>query len=106
MLGGFDPNNLFSPGVADPNTADYNCALYTQRNGTAGGAAVAVNDSFDTTRVFLRHNPLPGTVNVTTYPGNFAANCKFGTDEGDYFAPGDFAYIPVLSTSPHPFGEA
>jgi prepilin-type N-terminal cleavage/methylation domain-containing protein len=106
LQNGFDPNNLFGPGVSDPGTAAYDCALYTQRNGTAGGSAVTINDSFDTTRVFLQETPLPGGLPVTVYPGKFAENCKFGTDEGDYFAPGDFAYIPVLSSSSYPFGDS
>lgn len=106
VQGGFDPNNLFSPGVSSAGTAHYDCALYSQRNGKQDGSAVAMNDPFDTTRVFLQENPLPGGVTVTTYPGNFATQCKYGTDEGDYFAPGDFAYIPVLSTSSYPFGDS
>jgi len=76
-----------------------------QRNGTAGGSAVTQNDNFDTTRVFLQSNPLPGGL-PPTYPGSFASDCKFGTDEGDYSAPGDFAYIPVLSSSPYSFGDS
>jgi len=107
VTNGFDPANLFSPGVSDPATAGYDCALYVQRNGTAGGSAVTMNDTFDSTRVFLQSNPLPGGgVVVNTYPGTFATDCKFGTDDGDYSAPGDFAYIPVLSTSPYAFGDS
>jgi prepilin-type N-terminal cleavage/methylation domain-containing protein len=105
VQGGFDPNNLFSPGVADPATAGYDCALYVTRGGSIVPPALAVNDSFDGTRMFLRHNPLPGGL-PTTYDGTFQTNCKFGVDEGDFFAPGDFAYIPVLSTSPYPYGDS
>ena len=36
----------------------------------------------------------------------FHDECKFGTEDGDFFAPGDFAYIPVLSTSPYAYGDS
>jgi prepilin-type N-terminal cleavage/methylation domain-containing protein len=102
--GGFDPNNNFSPGVSAPATAQYNCALNVQRKGTGG---VTSPDTQDGTRVFLRHQPLPGGLPVGTYdPAAFGSECLFGTDENDYFAPGDFAYIPVLSTSPYTFGDS
>jgi prepilin-type N-terminal cleavage/methylation domain-containing protein len=36
----------------------------------------------------------------TTYtPAAFSTGCLFGPDDGDYFAPGDFAYVPILSSS-------
>ena len=107
VAGGFDPANLFSPGVSDPNTAKYNCALYVNKAGTAGGGATLTTDTVDTLRGFLRTNPLPGGVPATNFNvGTFHTDCKFGTDDGDYFAPGDFAYIPVLSTSPYAFGDS
>ncbi|MDQ3023607.1 MAG: prepilin-type N-terminal cleavage/methylation domain-containing protein [bacterium] len=101
---GFDANNQFSPGVNAPGAAFYNCALNVQRNGTNVAPAQATNDTFDTSRVFLRHTTLPGGL-PTIYTSGFQGACKFGVEEGDYFAPGDFAYIPVLSTSPYAFGD-
>lgn len=35
-------------------------------------------------------------------PAVFSQDCKWGLDQDDYFSPGDFAYIPVLSASAFP----
>jgi prepilin-type N-terminal cleavage/methylation domain-containing protein len=101
---GFNPTNAFSPGVSAPGAAFYNCALYVQAGGNNVAPAQAIIDTFDSTRVYLRHTALPGGL-PTAYDSGFQGACKFGTDEGDFFSPGDFAYIPVLSTSPYAYGD-
>jgi prepilin-type N-terminal cleavage/methylation domain-containing protein len=100
----FDPN---SPGNGWTSANSYVVGLNASRGGTvnasAGGTAAA--DPLDTSRIFLTgHFPLG--LPVSNYsPGTFSSNCSFGTDENDFFAPGDFAYVPVLSASTQPFGD-
>lgn len=103
VAAGFNPSASFGAGIIDPNTGLYNCALLVSGGSSSGGAGVTiVPDSLDTTRKFLRHNPLPAGAT----PASFADACRFGTDEDDYFAPGDFAYIPVLTSSGQQFGDS
>ncbi|MCH7472815.1 hypothetical protein IIA79_07685, partial [bacterium] len=103
---GFNPNANFSSGVSDEGAAGYSVALYVTPSGSGG---VTLGDPMDSTRLFLRQSPLPGGMpvnNITFTPQGFSNACLFGTGEGDYFAAGDFAYVPVLSTSAYPFGDS
>jgi prepilin-type N-terminal cleavage/methylation domain-containing protein len=98
--GGFDPSsstNGWGSGL-------YNCALWVNKGGDGVGVTVT-NDTFDTTEVHIRHLPL-GVPLGNFSPDGFSQTCKFGTDEGDYFAAGDFAYVPVLSSSATEFGDS
>lgn len=98
----------------DPNTAangwmsadSYRVGLRAQRGGTVGSGGGSANaDPQDTTRVFLEnHTPLGLPLSNYT-PQGFSDACSFGTGENDFFAPGDFAYVPILSSSPNPFGD-
>jgi len=108
---GFDPINDFSPLVVDTGSAMYACSLYVQRG---GGGWTPGTDPFDTTRVFINdHFPL-GLPVSSFDPLTFDQACVFGvgknnltgTEYDDYFAPGDFAYVPVLSTSQYAFGDS
>jgi prepilin-type N-terminal cleavage/methylation domain-containing protein len=96
---GFDPNNGF---ISDGN---YACALYVARGGEDVGIATP-DTSFDATRVFIQHTPMNVPLDSNWTPRGFSDACQFGTDDGDYFAPGDFAYVPVMSTSAYPFGDS
>jgi len=98
LAGGFNPNTSFNAGVVDPNTAFYDCALVV----SGGQGGITVSDNQDTTRYFLRQNPLPSGATIQ----QFAQASVFGNDENDWFAPGDFAYVPVLSSSAALFGDS
>jgi prepilin-type N-terminal cleavage/methylation domain-containing protein len=94
VAGGFDPSSSFGPGMLDPTTAFYDCALVVSGGGASGAGAIITPDTLDTLRSFLQQDPLPGGIG----PENFSSRCLFGTDDEDWFAPGDFAYIPILTT--------
>jgi prepilin-type N-terminal cleavage/methylation domain-containing protein len=97
----FDPN---AGGWSVP--AAYNVGINSQVGGTlssVGGSATP--DPTDTTRVFITGH-YPGGVPLANFnSATFSEDCSFGTDEGDFYAPGDFAYVPVLSSSAAPFGD-
>jgi prepilin-type N-terminal cleavage/methylation domain-containing protein len=98
--GGFDPNsttNGWTSGL-------YTCALWVNKGGDGNGVTVTP-DQFDTTEVHIQHLPM-GVPLGTFSPEGFSQACKFGTDEGDYFSAGDFAYVPVLSASSTEFGDS
>lgn len=99
--GGFDPN---VPGDDFTSTSAYDCRLYTARGGTATPPASYSFDPNDTTRGHLEQLPL-GVPLTNWDPASFSEVCVFGVDDEDYFSPGDFAYVPVLSSSAHPFGD-
>lgn len=95
---GFDPTTSFG----GPAGANYECALLTNNAGVGG---VTAPDSFDTLRTFLQQTP--GGLPTTNYvPQSFAEESLFGPGENKYFAPGDFAYVPVLTTSSRSFGNS
>jgi hypothetical protein len=98
LAGGFNPNTSFGAGMTDPGAAFYDCALVV--SGGQGGQTIG--DSQDTTRYFLRQNPLPNPATIQ----QFATQSVFGNDENDWNAPGDFAYVPVLSSSASLFGDS
>jgi prepilin-type N-terminal cleavage/methylation domain-containing protein len=102
--GGFDPNN-FGNGWGSQNF--YQCGLYVHGGGTissAGGSTAP--DSLDRTRSFLiGHFPLGVPMNNWS-TASFSEACSFGTGENDFFTPGDFAYVPILSQSTQPFGDS
>lgn len=98
---GFDPN---SPSNGFTSTSTYACALYTARGGTVTPPSTYTMDANDTTRGQLQQLPM-GVPLSNWNPGQFSVECEFGTDENDYFAPGDFAYVPVLSASAYPYGD-
>ena len=89
------------PGEGFDNSNNYSVGLYTNRGGSS--TPDFTNDmQFDLTRGWLED-----VVTLTNFtPEGFSANCLFGVDEGDYFAPGDFAYVPILTSSVYPFGDA
>ena len=95
---GFDPS---LPGLGFDG-GDYFTGLYTTRGGT-DTSNFSDDATFDLTRGWLEEVNLP----LGTYtPESFAAISNFGNDEGDFFAPGDFAYVPILSSSVYPFGDS
>jgi hypothetical protein len=91
----------------DPNAGwvgGYSVGLNTVVGGTVGSAGgVATPDPTDTGRVFLM-NHFPSLASFQ--PPAFSDSCSFGTGEDDFFAQGDFAYVPVLSSSSQPFGDS
>lgn len=93
---GFNPNvpgNGFDSGL-------YTAGLYA--NATGSGGPFSADTVFDPTRGWLEQ-----VVSVSPFtPQGFSDACLFGLEEGDYFAPGDFAYVPVLTTSAYSFGDA
>lgn len=94
---GFDPS---LPGSGFDG-GDYNVGLYTNRGGL--NTTNFTNDTvFDFSRGWLEE--IVPTNNYT--PEGFSVQCNFGNDDGDFFAPGDFAYVPILTTSVYPFGDA
>jgi prepilin-type N-terminal cleavage/methylation domain-containing protein len=96
LAGGFDPNSIGDGFDGGP----YSTGLYT--NSTGDGGPWSADTFFDPTRGWLEQ-----VVAITTFtPQGFSDACLFGVDEGDYFAPGDFAYVPVLTTSAYSFGDA
>jgi len=99
IAGGFDPANDFEPGNVNPTT--YSVSLYTSIKGTPAGGTNTVVDPFDSARTFVNQTA-PSLPLASFLPANFA----FGPGEGQYFAPGDFAYVPVLSASANPFGDS
>jgi len=96
----FDLNN---PANGFTNMAAYQCSLCVDRTGS-GAIPNPAPDPLDSMRVILMPNPLPPVNNWS--PQGFSDACKFGVDDTDYFAPGDFAYVPILSSSAYPFGDS
>jgi len=96
LNGGFNPNAVGNGFDGGP----YSVGLYT--NATGSGGPYTTDSVFDPTRGWLEQ-----VVTVSPFtPQGFSDSCLFGVDEGDYFAPGDFAYVPVLTTSAYSFGDA
>jgi prepilin-type N-terminal cleavage/methylation domain-containing protein len=66
---------------------------------------------------FYKYEPIEFTWNLGQLPLNlpidpstfdaqqFDKDCVFGTDKGDFFAEGNFAYVPLLSTSVFPLED-
>jgi prepilin-type N-terminal cleavage/methylation domain-containing protein len=98
---GFDPN---IPGRGFDSLTSYSDVLWVNKGGDGAGV-IAIPDTFDTTEVHITHLPLGVPLNNWT-PETFSAACKFGTDEGDYFSAGDFAYVPILSSSVYDIGDS
>jgi prepilin-type N-terminal cleavage/methylation domain-containing protein len=103
---GFNSANNFL-GV-NQGTSQYNCYLNVSQRGTAVTGLTVSADQLDSSHSWMSYagsqfpmgnSPL---VNGNTTPQAWSAACPFGTDEGDYFAPGDFAYVPLLSGSAYP----
>ena len=99
IAAGFDPADAFEPG--NPTPGGYSVALYTSIKGTPDANTNTVTDTFDSARTFVAQDP-PSLPLATLLPANFA----FGPTEDKFFAPGDFAYVPVLSASANPFGDS
>lgn len=91
-LASFDPNSAAN-GWGSANS--YSVGLYAAAGGTVAGGS-ATTDPQDPSRVFITgHFPLG--LPVSGYqPASYSNACSFGTGPNDYFAPGDFAYIPVF----------
>ena len=102
----FDPVNNFSPNESSAANAGYDSALYTARGGQASLATFTADTAFDTTRGLLQQQPMGIPLSSTWSPPAYSIACEFGTDDNDYFAPGDFAYVPILSASGYPFGDS
>jgi len=100
---GFDPVNQFTG--ANASAAGYDCRLYTTRTGVADLSVFMPDTAFDTTRGTLEQLPYGVPLNASWTAAGFSQDCEFGVDEDDYFAPGDFAYVPVLSDSAYSFGD-
>ncbi len=66
-----------------------------------GGGSMTVFDDSITGAKILRHDSEGLPLGAIT-PAVFSQNCKWGVDLDDYFSPGDFAYVPVLSASAYP----
>lgn len=98
-LATFNPN---VPANGFTNGGTYTCRLYVDRTGTGGSVT---SDVFDTTRYFLAQDPASLPL-ANWSPRGFSDSCLFGTGELDYFAPGDFAYVPILTASSMPFGDS
>lgn len=99
IAAGFDPADSFEPGTVAPT--GYDVSFYTSIKGTGGGSISTATDPFDSARTLVSQDP-PGLPMASFLPANFA----FGPTDGKYFAPGDFAYVPVLSSSANPFGDS
>lgn len=102
-MAAFDPNS-------GPNgwgsAANYSVGINAQRGGTiSSGGGTAAADPLETSRVFLTGHFPQGLPLGNYNPAAFSEACAFGTGDNDFFAPGDFAYVPLLSTSPQPFGD-
>jgi prepilin-type N-terminal cleavage/methylation domain-containing protein len=97
VAAGFDPANDFDPGSVNP--AGYNVSLNCSIKGDLPGVITAV-DPFDSSRVRVSQ---AATLPVSSYN---PAGMAFGPGEGQWFAPGDFAYVPVLSSSANPYGDS
>jgi prepilin-type N-terminal cleavage/methylation domain-containing protein len=99
----FDPNSVAN-GFTSLTT--YQCSLNVDRTGT-GGTPPPTVDPMDSMRYILMPNPLPfWPMGNNWSPQGFSSVCPFGTDDSDYFAPGDFAYVPILSSSAYPYGDS
>lgn len=96
---GFDPSDNFDPGNVNPT--GYDVSLYCTIKGDGGPGISTATDPFDSARTLVSQEP-PGLPLASFSPGNFV----FGPTEGKFFAPGDFAYVPVLSASATPFGDS
>ena len=73
--------------------------LLASVEGQPGGATVTADAI--TGAAQLRHDSEALPLAAIT-PAVFSQNCKWGVDMDDYFSPGDFAYVPVLSASAFP----
>ncbi|MCB1217685.1 type II secretion system protein [bacterium] len=91
-----DPNDLNDDTLLDP-------FLVATMEGDVSGAPGPINVSDDTISggKFLRHDS-EGLPLALITPAVFSQNCRWGVDDNDYFSPGDFAYIPVLTASAYP----
>lgn len=99
VAGGFDPADNFEPG--NPTPTGYDVSLYCSIKGSGLAGVVSVPDPFDSARTLISQNP--GGLPLASFnPGSFG----FGPNENRFFAPGDFAYVPVLSASANPFGDS
>jgi len=107
----FDPNSLNSADnwFANPSNAlggTYYMLVLARKGGTANVGTVTT-DVLNPGQVYLGFNPQPlGLPPSNWSPASYSAACGFGTDEGDYFSEGDFAYIPVMSASAYEAGDS
>ncbi len=109
----FDGNAGFYPGVPDTDGI-FNPAIYANKTNWAAESA-GFEDPLDPSRAFHPGTPnmLVG-INSSTPPETIDDDSNFGTgsstvagpERDDYFAPGDFAYVPILSSSVYPWGDA
>jgi prepilin-type N-terminal cleavage/methylation domain-containing protein len=98
----FDPN---IPANGFQSMSTYQCSLSVDRTGTS--TPTPGTDPLDSMRLILMQNPMPMFPMSNSWsPQSFSEDCWFGTDDTDYFAPGDFAYVPILSSSVYPFGDS
>ncbi|MEZ5337721.1 MAG: type II secretion system protein [bacterium] len=97
---GFTPSEDFEPSV--PSPVGYNVSLYCSVKGDAGVPGVSTaTDPFDSARTLVSQQP-PALPVASFQPQSYI----FGPTEDKFFAPGDFAYVPVLSSSTAPFGDS
>ena len=91
-----DPNSLDDDTLLDP-------FLLASFDGDPTGAVGTFSVGTDpiTGMTELRHDSEAWPL-ANIAPAVFSQDCKWGVDQGDYFSPGDFAYIPVLSASAFP----
>jgi len=101
--GGFDPMNNFTAGGGSGYA--YQPAIYTLRGGTAN-LSTFNQDPNDTQRGLFYQQPMGIPLSNNWNPATFSAECEFGTGEFDFFSPGDFAYVPVMSASSYAFGDS
>lgn len=77
--------------------------LVATLEGQTGGAAGTINVSDDTISggKFVRHDS-EGLPLAAITPAVFSQNSRWGVDRNDYFSPGDFAYVPIITASAFP----
>jgi prepilin-type N-terminal cleavage/methylation domain-containing protein len=76
--------------------------LVPDKNSTGSGFSKSLDPITNRAWIFQDVFALP----YTTYtPSAFTTACLFGPDENDYFSPGDFAYVPILSESAFGLGD-
>ncbi|MCB1221270.1 MAG: type II secretion system protein [Planctomycetales bacterium] len=98
--GGFDPADVFEPG--NPAPGGYDVSFYCSIKGDGSQPNVSTaTDPFDSARTLVSQDPT-GLPLASFTPDDYV----FGPNDGRYFAPGDFAYVPVLSASANPFGDS
>jgi prepilin-type N-terminal cleavage/methylation domain-containing protein len=87
---------------------DFPWLMTTNQGAAAGGFANVYFYQYSAGELAWDLGQLPLTLPIdpaTFDPQAFSEACAFGVDEGDYFAEGNFAYVPLLSTSVFPMAD-